>query len=284
MNSRTSLLKPGGSKKDDDLSSSTGVRIVAPTKSYYWWCTNDAKDDEEARGLICSLNFLLLFFNKTKNKKKQNHVTQLILLLLVFVGAPVLSWSYFPYLSTILREGKFVLQQEAQQQVLVLEQGAMKENNVTSQGGAKQEERILPPPTEEEIESRKVNTTKTFLTLAEEAAKKEKLQSEFSYSLKVEKVDVSVSKEQREKIKLETTEYANAARKRGSSLRFDWGDLPPMTELGKWIDGVQSKCLVAAPASNNFVRFGFIGNGLVYTFVVACSLFRHEEWIHPFNQ
>jgi len=62
-------------------------------------------------------------------------------------------------------------------------------------------------------------------------------------------------------------QYALAARRRNSSLRFDWTNLPPQTELGKRIEQVQSQCLATnQDTKQNVVAFPLQWSGLGATF------------------
>jgi hypothetical protein len=86
----------------------------------------------------------------------------------------------------------------------------------------------------------------------------------FKYDLDIKRETfTSLSKEEQEKYRQKLRQYAHDAKSRTvpSSLRFNWGNLPPMTQLGKLFDGVQNQCQ-QPDSKNEMVKWKLKNSGM----------------------
>lgn len=86
----------------------------------------------------------------------------------------------------------------------------------------------------------------------------------FKYKLDIQRETfTSLSKEEQNKYKSNLRQYALSAKSRtlSSSLRFDWGNLPPMTKLGKLFDNTQNQCQ-HPESKNELVKWKLMGAGM----------------------
>ena len=86
----------------------------------------------------------------------------------------------------------------------------------------------------------------------------------FQYKLVIKRETfTSLSKEDQEQYRQNLRQYARSAKNRTlpSSLRFDWGNLPPMTKLGKLFDSIQNQCQ-QPNSKNEMVKWRLIQSGM----------------------
>ena len=104
----------------------------------------------------------------------------------------------------------------------------------------------------EQSESEKALKSATIFETESVLAEKRTEEKQFKYTLVIQKETfTSLSKQEQKRYRQDMRQHANAAKSRTapSSLRFDWGNLPPITTLGKLFDNVQNQC--QQPESRN---------------------------------
>lgn len=101
----------------------------------------------------------------------------------------------------------------------------------------------------------------TESVLAEKLVK----EKHYKYYLVINKETfTSLSKKEQQIYRQDMRQHSNAAKSRSkpSSLRFDWGNLPPITTLGKLFDSVQKQCHQPDSSRNEMIKWQLSSSGM----------------------